>query len=69
MKTIRELRLAAARRGDRFFDAGRPCARGHQDVRYTASGRCRRCELDDAHRKHHEVKAALQAARSGPGGG
>lgn len=37
----------ARQRGDKVFYTGRPCARGHLDIRWASNGRCRSCLNED----------------------
>ena len=39
-------RAVARRAGETFYHTGKPCGRGHIDLRYTISGTCRQCHAD-----------------------
>jgi len=61
-KSINDLRLEAAERGDYRFDPGRPCVHGHWADRYVSDGMCVTCALKKVQRQRERIKAARKEA-------
>ena len=43
LASIKQLRIQAFERGERFFHTGRPCKEGHISKRYASNGCCVEC--------------------------
>jgi len=58
----------ARRLGERYFYTGKPCKRGHVDVRLAVNGMCRSCLNEDRphyedHRTNEQKNAAVKRTR------
>lgn len=45
------------------YYTGKPCLRGHIDLRRTIDGRCRECIREDARTKYKKMAAQLKNAK------
>lgn len=54
---VKGARAAALAAGEMFYVTGKPCKRGHEDKRRSATGKCVGCEREwqktDKHREYH----------------
>ena len=57
-------RIKAADRGDRIYHDGGPCPHGHNDGRYTRTGRCITCDKNRALAYQRSIAERLDRALS-----
>lgn len=53
----REARSYAMAHGHKTYETGIPCVNGHVDFRYTASGACRTCLVEQTRRRRAKLRA------------
>ncbi len=58
-------RVEAARLGLSRYNTGKPCMRGHQSDRYTATGQCVECQRLYIKNYNNKLKSEIKEARFG----
>lgn len=57
---MKKSRSAAIEAGEKFYNTGKPCKRGHVAKRSTMDGSCSACRAENQREERARIKAAIE---------